>query len=238
MADLVRMLNEEGIEKFREYLAALRSGSTESPPRDLLADAWTSAKLPIDIEIKNISFKDRLEAAKYLTTILEPLGHAKIERNVGLWSWLSLNFFDQVCPVNKSRKRSPGQDYRHIFDTDSRLYYRHLLMGPYTVYRLHGSEAPLLLYGALSQMTEAYREIACRQAFMTNKEVVSAANRLYYDTKKRRPKRGFGAKLAKPGTLRRFIDVIHQLDLTYDLYSVSGEEILELLPPEFDEWNS
>jgi len=39
-----------------------------------------------------------------------------------------------------------------------------------------------------------------------------------------------------PGTLYRFIDVIQQLDLTYDLYSMNGEEILGLLPPEFDRW--
>jgi hypothetical protein len=41
---------------------------------------------------------------------------------------------------------------------------------------------------------------------------------------------------SSPGTLLRFIDIIQQLDLTYDLYSMSGEEILALLPPEFDKW--
>jgi hypothetical protein len=236
MGSLVRILNDKGIETFREYLDALRSGTTQKPPVDLLEDAWSSAKLHVEIEIENMSFKNRFEAAKYLFDKLRPLDTSKIERNIGLWTWLSLKYFNQVCPFNKNKKRSPGQDYRHILDTDSRLYYRHLLMGPYTVYRLHGSEAPLLLYGALFQMTEAYREIACRQAFITNSGIVSAANSLYYDIKKRRPKRGFADKVKKPGSLRRYIDVIQQLDLTYDLYSLSGEEILDLLPPEFDEW--
>jgi hypothetical protein len=41
-----------------------------------------------------------------------------------------------------------------------------------------------------------------------------------------------------PGTLLRFINIIQQLDLTYDLYSLGGEEILALLPPEFDKWKN
>jgi len=30
--------------------------------------------------------------------------------------------------------------------------------------------------------------------------------------------------------------VVQQLDLTHDLYSMTGEEVLSLLPSEFDEW--
>ncbi|MFH1977184.1 MAG: hypothetical protein ABIJ52_16800 [Pseudomonadota bacterium] len=43
-------------------------------------------------------------------------------------------------------------------------------------------------------------------------------------------------KKKTPGTLFRFIDVIQPLDLTYDLYSMSGKDIIGLLPPEFDKW--
>jgi hypothetical protein len=236
MADLVRILNEEGIEKFREYLVALRSGSTESPPRDLLADAWTSSKLQIDIEIKNIFFKNRLEAAEYLTTTLEPLGHAKIERNVGLWSWLSLYYFDLLTPPKGNGKRRPGLDYRFILSADSRLYYRHLLFGTYISYKIHKEKAPLLLYSPVSQTNKFHLEFFARQEFITNKGIIRAANHLYFDAKKGKPKRGAAATKRQPGTLFRFIDVMHQLDLTHDLYSMSEEDILELFPPEFDEW--
>ena len=41
-------------------------------------------------------------------------------------------------------------------------------------------------------------------------------------------------KKKSPGTLFRFIDVIQQLDLAY--YSMSGKDIIGLLPPEFDKW--
>jgi hypothetical protein len=39
-----------------------------------------------------------------------------------------------------------------------------------------------------------------------------------------------------PGSLYRFVDVIQQLDVTYDLYSISGPEIISLLPGEFNHW--
>ena len=39
-----------------------------------------------------------------------------------------------------------------------------------------------------------------------------------------------------PGSLYRFVGVIQQLDVTYDLYSMSGTEIVSLLPAEFHHW--
>ena len=43
-------------------------------------------------------------------------------------------------------------------------------------------------------------------------------------------------QIVVPGTFYRFIGIIQQLDLNYDLYSMSGNEILDLLPPEFNKW--
>jgi hypothetical protein len=39
-----------------------------------------------------------------------------------------------------------------------------------------------------------------------------------------------------PGTLLRFIDVVQQLDLNFDLYSMNAEALIGLLPSEFDAW--
>lgn len=44
--------------------------------------------------------------------------------------------------------------------------------------------------------------------------------------------RGAGA----PGTTRRFVRIMQQLDLTYDTYGMPGTVIVQLLPPEFDEF--
>jgi hypothetical protein len=164
------------------------------------------------------------------------LPHLQVDQNIGLWSWLSLYYFDLVCPVNENGRRLPGQDYRHILDTDFRRYYYHLLNGPYNIYKLHEEKIPLLLSGPLYRTSTFYLELASRQGFVTNKGVMEAANLLYYDFPQGRPKIAAASK-KKPGTLLRFINVVQQLDLTHDLYSMNGEEVLNLLPAEFDEWH-
>lgn len=238
MADLVRTLTEEGIRGFREYLAGLREGATGKPPRQLLTDAYWSAKLQINIEIEMCPLTTRANAGRYLHEKLQPLSNSRIDSNVPLWSWLSLYFFDELCPVRKDGSRKVAEECRYILNLDYRLYYRHLLLGPYTAYRLYGESIPLLLYEGVDQMGEAYRELSCRQNLLSNRGVIEAANELYYDEKRNQLKRGAAVTKPKAGSLRRFIDVVQQLDLTYDLHSMTGEQVLDLLPSEFNEWRS
>ena len=236
MADAVRVLNEKGIQTFRRYLADLRDASAGRPPWEILTDPGHSAKFSGDLEVERRAFKDKPGMARYLGEKFSMSPASQIESNIGLWSWLSLYYFDQVSPLNPSGKRTPGQDCRHILDLDFRRHYRHLLNGPYNIYRLHGDRAPLLLYGGLEKISKYYEQLSCRQGFVTNKGVIEAANLLYFDSHAGRPKYRAGGVEGKPGTLLRFIDVVQQLDLTYDLYSMTGEEVLSLLPAEFDEW--
>ena len=76
-----------------------------------------------------------------------------------------------------------------------------------------------------------------RQEIGTNKSIIEAAKILYWDAEKKRPKRGSSPQEHKPGTLRRFVDVLQQFELTYDLYSINAEELITLLPNEFKSWS-
>jgi len=229
----VRRLTKAGIDKFREYLGELRTGSTAKPPRWLLTDSDTSEPFSPERWIEERSFGTRLDAARYLCEVFE--GLSALEEDVGLWSWLSLYFFDQVCPVRADGTRSPGRDYRHILEPGYRYGHRHLLGGPYLVYRLHGDEALLLLCTKVHVENNFHHELASRQALISNREIIRAAAILYLHPRRRTPKRQAQDRRA-PGNLYRFVDVLQQLDLTYDLYSMSAEKILELLPAEFDAW--
>lgn len=235
MGDPVRVLNDRGLQDFRKYLAEIREGSTGPPPFHLLTHPRCSEAMADGLAVEGRIFQDRLDAARYLYGIFQRLPHSQVNQNVGLWSWLALYYFDQVSPSDPMGKRTPGQDSRHILDLDSRRYYRHLLYGLFNIFALHGEEAPLLCSGPLHRPSTHYEAIASRQGLVTNQGVVDAAHFLYYDLAKGTVKRGATAT-PKPGTLGRFIDVIEQLDLTHDLYSMTGEEILSLLPPEFDAW--
>ena len=58
-----------------------------------------------------------------------------VTKNPGFWSWLSLYYFDSVCPSVKG-KRKPYASYRHLFDSEDRTgKYRHLLASPYVIYK-------------------------------------------------------------------------------------------------------
>jgi hypothetical protein len=236
MGDPVRELNERGIKEFRDYLTSLREGAVQQPPMELLTRPAYSHESAGDTEVEAQVFSGTLELAKYLYDRLQILPQSQVDQNVGLWSWLSLYYFDQICPVNKSGRRIPGQDYRYILNLDYRCYYRHLLAGPYNVFRLHGEDAPLLMAGPLYGISKYYEQLSARQGFITNRGIVEAANLLYFDQEQRRSKRGTAVTTRKPGALFRFIDVVQQLDLTHDLYSMTGDEVLALLPSEFDEW--
>jgi len=236
MGDLVRVLSDKGIQSFKGYLAEIRNGSTKAPPYELLTDPWSSAKIQWEVEIERRDFDSKLEASRFLYDRFRMLPYLQVDQNIGLWSWLSLYYFELVCPRNENGRRLPGQDCRHIIDLDFRRYYYHLLNGPYNIYKLHKEKAPLLLSGPLYRTSTFYLQLASRQGFVTNKGVMEAANLLYYDFLNGRPKIAALSK-KKPGTLFRFIIVIQQLDLTYDLYSMNGEEVLNLLPSEFDEWH-
>lgn len=59
---------------------------------------------------------------------------------------------------------------------------------------------------------------------------------LYWDDQKNTIKKRARNKTG-PGVLRRFTkDIIPQFQMTYDLNSMNGEEILNLLPSEFNDW--
>jgi hypothetical protein len=99
-----------------------------------------------------------------------------------------------------------------------------------------GSTAPPPLAGPPHSESGIYHEIVSRQDLSANKGVLQAAAMLYFDPKRGRPKPGAQGSHRNPGTVRRFVRVLQQLDVTYDIYGLSGEQILGLLPAEFDSW--
>lgn len=235
MAEL-RALNRSGIGRFRSYLKRLRDGASDAPPVGLLADPAMTESLPETIEVEQRAFPARLQLGEYLCEILAGLPSEVVGGNTGLWAWMSLFWFDQVCPQRQDGARRPGREYRHIPDFSYRYQHRHLLFGPYLVFRRHAHCALALLSGPVHIESAIYQEITSRRDLIANRGVVEAALHLYVDARRGTIKRGAHVQSGAPGTIRRFVRVLQQLDLTYDIYGLSGKELLDLLPPEFDPW--
>jgi hypothetical protein len=234
--NLVRELNEEGIRRLVEFLASFRTDAPQGRPVDILTDPRTSHELPCEIEVESRNFATRLEAAQYLDEVFQHSNLVGIETNRGMWAWLSLFYFDQLCPADGHGRREPKEMARWIPEVNNyQRYYRHLLAGPYRIYRAHRDcpeRALALLHNPLHKPGDIVGQIASRQEYVTNKAVVEAATKLYIEPASRTAKRG--AQTKGPGGPRRFAAVLNQLDVTWDLYAMTADEILEMLPSEFN----
>ena len=229
-------LTASGLDAFAAYLARLAEQPSLDPPLRLLADPGASEPVPGDIEVEDKVFATRFEAAAYLHTQLAASRLRNWNRDAGLWAWLALYYFDQVCPRGAQRSRRVGETARYIPQVDvSRRAYRHTLLGPVTMYHAH-ADNPERLRGLLSSPMHTATAVTY-VLFMENPTLVSCnaivelATDLYYDPAKGTLRRGAGSR--DSGGCRRLIEFLQQIDCTYDLAALDKERLIEMLPREF-----
>jgi hypothetical protein len=232
---LVRRLNDRGLTQFRAFLQTIRAGAEFQPnPAILYVDDF-SAPLSRPIRIEARRFRNKYDAAAYLTDVLAPIDAPGLGDDAGLWSWLALFYFEQLSPRGADGKRRPREDYHYVLGSTSRDAQRHLLAGPFKIYGMHREKARLLLYPPVNQHGSFIWDLGSRRDLITNRGLVEAIDRLYWDRRTSRPRRG-ATTVTRAGNLRRLTAVVQQLDFNYDLYGMTADEILGLLPPEFDGW--
>lgn len=227
----LRTLNARGVAAFRDYLGSIRAGSEFQASPALLYVEESSTPIQPRIEIAPKRFANKLDAAIYLANVLQPIDTPSLTGDAGLWAWLALFYFDQLSPIGADGRRRPREDYHYIPDA-GRWHERHLLAGPYRIYKMHGMHARVLLHPAVHQHGQFVYQLGYRRDLLTNRGLVEAIDLLYWNARTKRPKRGATTE-TRPGNLRRLIAVLQQLELNYDLYGMSAREILELLPEEF-----
>lgn len=229
---------EAGVERFERYLTALRSDPLLTAPREILDDPEFATPIEGTTELTEMVFPSRMDAAKFLHALLAPISEP--ERNKGLWAWLSLFFFDSVCPGDGNGNRKPGELPRHVPEVGNyQRYYRHLLLGPYLIHRFFSKNpnaALSLLWQPVHKPGDIVGQLAARQELVTNFGAIEAATRLYYDPTTKKERRGAQSK--DRGGARRLADILNQLDVTWDLYGMQATEIDALLPKEFEKFRS
>lgn len=238
MINYLRILNDNGIEKFKDFLNRVRTGSKEAPPFELLTDEETSDSFDVDIELKEIYFENRYDLGKYLTEILKQFDRHKISRNHRLWNWLTLYFFDSICKKDIDGIRKILRPELYILDSKYNYlrYYKHLIRTPWLAVLDHGVMAKILFANTRGVRSDIEETLAASQQVLGNKTIISAAYLLYFDKNTEKPKRGAAGKGA--GSPRRLTAVIQQLELTFDIQSCTSFQFLELLPQEFKKFKS
>jgi hypothetical protein len=237
MADDLRRLNETGIAQFADYL---NEGAPGTPPLHLLSHPDTSEPLPVSIKLIRRDYPNRYEFGRELTMRLGSLDSAQISNDRGLWSWLALYIFDQLCPAGSEGKRKVDKQYRYILSGDYRHYYRHLVRTPWQLCRDHGPNSRFLLLATndgadpLRRHGDILEQLGGTQSIIRSRPIIAEASRLYSDPLSGRPRKGAAGKGG--GSIRRFARVLRQLDLTFDPALMPPGGLTSILPLEFEVW--
>ena len=94
----VRSLNKEGMAKYRNFIEQLQAGIDLSIPVEFLEDLALTVSVDgfAEIDTEKV-FNSRSAAGKYFCEVLSGLDDSE-RGNEGMWAWLSLVYFDQLCP--------------------------------------------------------------------------------------------------------------------------------------------
>lgn len=233
----LRSLNPEGIAEVHRLLVEIDAGADPDVGSVINSEDFSEPLGDIHVEVR--SFANRLEAGSYFHETLEPLREAgtDVVRHKGLWTWLAMSWLDVLAPREADGTRRLFDHGRWVLAVDDyRAYYRHYLAGPYSVFAAHADNperAMALLCGPVEIPGEVWEQIASRQDFTSSASLIELATRLYYEPETGRIKKG--AASASAGSARRLPKVVmDQFGLTWDVRGMPVEELLALLPGEFD----
>jgi hypothetical protein len=234
MADPIRCLNEAGVAHFKNFVTSLRAGTDATIPYALLTSEDNSFPLETPVSVERKSVDNWFEFGRYLQHTLKPLNRRDISLKDGLWNWLALYYFDELCPKSNG-KLKPLDPAVYILSTpfNYQRYYRHLVRTPWLAVSDHGNFAKVLLATQASH-SEIAEQLGANQDIFGNPKIIASAYKLYFDETTQKPKRGAAGKGA--GSARRLRQIIRQLSLTYDLQGCTSAQFLQLLPKEFDKF--
>ncbi len=236
----LRKFNQAGVDEFRRHLLLMKDEPTTPVPSHLLDEPRFTEPGPVQALAEPEALTTRMAAAKRIHHILGSPPPSGVAADAGLWSWLTLFYFDSVCPQLPGGMRKVGAMARYIPEgADHKRYYRHLLVGPYLVYRAHEDDperAMILLCQPVSSPGDIVEQLVSRQELVTNPVIVRVATALYFDPVTGLPKRGAGGKTG--GSARRLAEVADQFDVTWDLFAMPWRSLLARLPREFSRFRT
>lgn len=234
----IRFFNEDGLNEFERIIGEIRNNNLKNIPEDfLLSDQYSDILEPI-INIEKVDYKNKNELVPYIVETLNLRANKYLYFDKGLWSWLAAFYFDNICPTDGNGKRKINEIAFYVLrDPKSYTkYYRHLLAYPSRILSELNDSSKIFLIGSFLKRGEITEQFGAYQEIALNKGILDAANILYWDDNTKNLKRGAAGKGG--GSARRLVRIIRQYQLTYDLNSMNGNEIVALLPHEFTKWTS
>ncbi len=234
----VRRLTGDGIQRAKEFLAYMREHprAKREPPRDLLFGERYSRPFRATVRVEPRSFRTRREAAEYFVPRFDPIRHL-VADHAGLWSWLGMYYFADTVRVEGDVVRLSREDETFVVDRQDGISYRrrfrHYLWSSWRLYGAHGESVAFLLDKDLTWIGQLALRALDTVRIFNSAGIIQLMLRLY--TEKGRQKRGF---MYSVGGQRHLIRVLDQLERTYDVYGMSTDALVRILPEEFRRWDS
>ena len=228
-------LNSNGEHSFRASLQGWKDGGTADIDLNILTDSHYTNPLPnggIELDLDSVDFSSRYAIAEYLVRETKGLDQSLLNDGNGVWTWLALLFFYHLCPPDPTtNQRTVRRTDNYIFDATFRNRARHSIRTPFILVRDYGDKVKFMFNQSPSIRGELTEQLTSRQSYFSCAGIFDAAHRLYSQPD---GSAKFGSASNGPGSARRYFAVLDQLERTYELSVISGEEIIKLLPPEFD----
>lgn len=248
----VSEFNQEGINAFASVIKKERDKVSSTAPAKvsepffqdvdaLLDDKDLVDEIDASARIDSIrTFADRYEFGSYLSDHL-PRDISQVQyTNIGLWAWISAVYLRQLLERNdKDGLYRLWSSCRYIpLGYNKRRYYRHLAFLLFSMHRTMGDRvARFFMSLPVHVGSDAVEQLYTQEHdFVTTPALIEASIDMYLDQERMALKtNALGAKT--PGSARRLATIIApQLQMNFDMRSMSKERVLELLPPEFDQW--
>jgi hypothetical protein len=243
----LRSFTDQGIDRAQQVLADLIAGYPVDIENFILDDSLTIVHDAVPTLCRQ-PFTNRFEAAKYFNEFLAPYESViqDIERNRGLWTWLGFCWLDLLAPPQPDGSRKIGEWRKWILSTDRR-HYRHLLATPYRIYRTHANDLScvlVVLCGPVDTPGNITEQIASRQDIVKSRNIMQALTEMYYVPALTSAEEDL--KASRVGQLRdgastsavRMGKVLGQFYLTWDMFAMEPEQIVTMLPLEFDKFKA
>ncbi|MCG8066285.1 MAG: hypothetical protein JAY84_00345 [Candidatus Thiodiazotropha taylori] len=230
----LRALNKTGIEAFKTFLHQLRQDESIPVPTDILTDSTYSEKRNWGITIQDKEFATRYELGEYLTKLFKgKKTPSEVSSDNGLWAWLALYFFEQICKHDEDGNLKPEKDDSNYILSDTiRNWHRHAIRTTFMFVQRYGDKVRFMFSSSMNTRGELTEQISATQYLISCSGVIDTASKLYTDAIEDTPKRG--AASSSKGSIRRFVAFLNQITLTYDVYQLNSKQLMDLLPSEFD----
>lgn len=239
----IRRLTDQGRDVYLAWLVQRNPG--ETPPSELLNDdELTEEALDAEIDQSKV-FSSRYEFGEYLNQLLSMLDHKALlsSKNDGLWDWLTIAYFHQI-----GKKMSRPWHYTVIRQGHSgTLAYRHLVRTTFEMYWRHGESSLVMLVSDMATWGDLSEQLTSRQNVAHHRVFIQAANALYLregkvvrgaaSRVKPLKKRKLGETRGRGGVARLAV-AVRRLDRTYDTRALTTEDMLKVLPREFQHFSS